>query len=35
MAGWVMVGPDGTGNDDSLATWVRRALAFVEQLPVK
>jgi TfoX/Sxy family transcriptional regulator of competence genes len=35
MAGWVMVGPDGTGNDDSLAAWVRRALAFVEQLPAK
>lgn len=35
MAGWVMVGPDGTDADDDLRRWVEAAVAFVRTLPPK
>jgi hypothetical protein len=35
MRGWVLVGPEGVGEDDQLSEWIDRATAFVETLPVK
>jgi TfoX N-terminal domain len=35
MRGWVVVGPEGVGEDDRLADWVRRATDFVLTLPAK
>jgi hypothetical protein len=35
MTGWVLVGPEGVGEDDQLSDWIDRATAFVETLPVK
>ena len=35
MKGWVLVGPDGVGNERSLAEWVERTMAFVVTLPPK
>jgi len=35
MKGMVFVGPDGTRDDDSLAAWVDRAVAFASSLPPK
>lgn len=34
-AGFILVGPGGTDNEDGLAAWVRRALAFNATLPAK
>ena len=33
MRGWVLVGPDGVGEDPDLARWVDRAVSFVRTLP--
>ncbi len=35
MKGWVLVGPKGMKDDQSLAEWILRATAFVETLPAK
>ena len=35
MTGWVMVASAGLEEDDQLADWIGRALAFVETLPAK
>jgi TfoX/Sxy family transcriptional regulator of competence genes len=35
MRGFVYVAPEGTAEDDDLATWVERALEFVGGLPPK
>ena len=35
MTGWVMVGPDGTGDEDALQKWIDDAMSFVETLPPK
>ena len=35
MTGWVVVAPEGIGEDDQLADWIDRAAAFVETLPAK
>ena len=35
MKGWVLVEPEGIGDDDQLAGWIQRALRFVTKLPVK
>jgi len=35
MAGWIMVGAEGVGNDDEVDGWVRRAVKFVKMLPGK
>lgn len=35
MRGLVYVGPGGTGDDDSLAAWVERGLAYTMSLPAK
>jgi hypothetical protein len=35
MRGWVVVGPGGVENDDSLNAWIDRALTFVTALPRK
>ena len=35
MAGWVLVGPEGVGEDDQLSEWIGRAMAFVGTLPAK
>src|SRR6187455_880205 len=35
MKGWVMVEPDGLENDRQVATWIDRAMAYVETLPAK
>ncbi len=35
MKGWVMVEPDGTGNDVQLGDWIERAVEFVGTLPAK
>lgn len=35
MRGWVMVGPDGLGEEEDLDEWVRRCRAFVGALPAK
>ena len=35
MAGWVVVGLEGVGNDDELKDWIRRAVNFVTTLPAK
>jgi len=33
--GWVVVAPDGIATDESLTTWVDRALAYATTLPPK
>ncbi|MDX2038287.1 MAG: TfoX/Sxy family protein [Isosphaeraceae bacterium] len=35
MRGWVMVGPEGTGDESRLKSWVDRATRFVSTLPAK
>lgn len=35
MTGWVLVGPAGVAEDDALAEWIDRCLAFVATLPAK
>ncbi|MEO7269532.1 MAG: TfoX/Sxy family protein [Knoellia sp.] len=35
MHGWLLVGPSSTADDDSLARWVERGVAFVRVLPPK
>ncbi len=35
MTGWVLVDPGGLAEDDELAAWVQRAVAFVTALPHK
>lgn len=35
LAGWVMVGPEGSATDADVAGWVRRAVAYVKTLPAK
>jgi TfoX/Sxy family transcriptional regulator of competence genes len=35
MAGWLLVAPDALVDDDALAAWVARGVAFVETLPDK
>lgn len=35
MRKWVAVEPEGVGDDDQLAEWIRRAEAFVGTLPAK
>jgi hypothetical protein len=34
-AGFILVEPAGTGNDEALAAWVARALSFNATLPAK
>jgi hypothetical protein len=35
MKGWVIIGPDGIDNDRQLASWIEKAVEFVEGLPEK
>jgi TfoX/Sxy family transcriptional regulator of competence genes len=35
MRGFLFVGPEGTGTDRSLRTWVGRGVAFASSLPPK
>jgi TfoX/Sxy family transcriptional regulator of competence genes len=35
MKGWVLVAPEGVGDDDQLSGWVQRAVRFVGKLPAK
>ena len=35
MTGWVLVEPEGVGEDDQLKDWIERANKFVETLPAK
>ena len=35
MRNWVLVEPEGVEDDDQLAVWVERAVAFVRTLPRK
>lgn len=35
MTGWVMVAPDGFGDDVNLKNWIDRAVQFVRTLPAK
>ncbi len=35
MKGWVIIGPDGIDTDRQLASWIEKAVEFVEVLPVK
>ncbi|MFC7485191.1 TfoX/Sxy family protein [Knoellia sp. CPCC 206453] len=35
LHGWVLVGSSPTADDDSLARWVQRGVAFVRALPPK
>jgi TfoX/Sxy family transcriptional regulator of competence genes len=35
MTGWVLVGPEGVGDDDQLQEWIERAVKFVKTLPAK
>jgi TfoX/Sxy family transcriptional regulator of competence genes len=35
MMGWVLVEPDGVGEDDPLKEWIERAMQFVKTLPKK
>jgi hypothetical protein len=35
MKGWVLVEPGGVEDDDRLASWIERAITFVENLPAK
>jgi hypothetical protein len=33
MKGWVLVAPEGVGDDDQLSGWIQRAVKFVGKLP--
>jgi hypothetical protein len=35
MNGWILVGPDGHGEDDDLRRWVGRGVAYADTLPPK
>ncbi len=35
MKGWVLVEPEGVGEDSQLKGWIERANKFVESLPAK
>src|SRR5215470_8062109 len=35
MKGWVLVGPEGVGDDEQLTDWIGRATRFVRALPTK
>jgi hypothetical protein len=35
MRGWVMIEPDGLGDDADVSEWVDRAVEFVRRLPKK
>ena len=35
MKGWVLVGPEGVGDDDQLSDWIQRAVKFSATLPAK
>jgi len=35
MKGWLVVGPPGIGDDQSLAEWVRRGAKYASALPKK
>jgi TfoX-like protein len=35
MKGWLVVGPPGIGDDQSLAKWVRRGEKYASTLPKK
>ena len=35
MKGWVFVDPDGFADDEDLAAWVARGVAFAKSLPAK
>src|SRR5262249_45642536 len=35
MRGWVVVAPEGVGDDDQLSAWIERAVTFVATLPKK
>jgi hypothetical protein len=35
MRGWLFVGPRATAEDDDLARWVERSVAFASALPPK
>jgi len=35
MRGWIFVGPEQTGDDDSLAGWVEAGAGYAASLPAK
>jgi TfoX N-terminal domain len=35
MKGWVLVEPEGLGEDGKLSGWIQRAVRFVGKLPAK
>ena len=35
MKGWVLVEPEGVGDDEELKAWIQRAVKFVGKLPGK
>ena len=35
MRNWVLVEPEGVGDDDRLKAWIERATKFVRTLPTK
>jgi len=35
MKGWVLVGPEGVGDDEQVSEWIQRAIKFVRNLPQK
>ena len=35
MKGWIIVEPEGIGEDDQLKGWIERAIKFVRTLPAK
>jgi hypothetical protein len=35
MKGWVLVEPEGVGDDEELSVWIQRAMQFVGKLPAK
>src|SRR6266853_3147243 len=35
MKGWVLIEPEGVGDDDQLSAWIQRAVKFVGTLPRK
>lgn len=35
MKGWVVIDPEGLDTDRQLASWIEKAIEFVETLPAK
>ena len=35
MAGWVLVGPNGTAANEDLASWIDTGVTYAESLPPK